>query len=142
MVPITLRVPNVKAMLTTVSVRLLSMISCHRLCGAVLWEIPENWRLESPYLKMSNGYAGNLSGVHLQKTIYTTRIPKQFGNPIHSVCAAEVASHLFLDGAATPPGGELPASHSFHRLPLQSISVFCNTLPTSKMLDIPNMRTV
>jgi hypothetical protein len=30
----------------------------------------------------------------------------------HPVCAAAVASHRFLDGAATPPisGGELPAS--------------------------------
>src|SRR5215471_15348188 len=36
-------------------------------------------------------------------------------NPNHPVCAAAVASLLFLDGAATPPvsGGELPASHSF-----------------------------
>jgi hypothetical protein len=40
---------------------------------------------------------------------------KLFGNPDHPVCAASVASHLFIDGAATPPisGGELPASHSF-----------------------------
>jgi hypothetical protein len=51
------------------------------------------------------------------------RIPKHFGNPNHyscfalsgsrlaPVCADAVASHLFLDGAATPPisGGELPA---------------------------------
>jgi len=39
------------------------------------------------------------------------RILKQFANRNHPVCAAEVASHLFLDGAATPPvsGGELPA---------------------------------
>jgi len=38
-------------------------------------------------------------------------IPKHFGNPDHPVCAAAVASHLFLDGAATPPvsGGEFPA---------------------------------
>jgi hypothetical protein len=30
-------------------------------------------------------------------------------------CAAAVASHLFINGAATPPisKGELPASHSF-----------------------------
>src|SRR5215471_13857410 len=36
------------------------------------------------------------------------RIPKHFGNPDHPVCAAAVASHLFLDGAASPPvsGGE------------------------------------
>jgi hypothetical protein len=40
---------------------------------------------------------------------------KQSGNPNHPVCAAAVASHLFLDGAASPPvsGGELPASRSF-----------------------------
>src|SRR5215467_12231379 len=43
------------------------------------------------------------------------RIPEQFGLPDHPVCAAAVASRLFLDGAATPPilGGELLASHSF-----------------------------
>jgi hypothetical protein len=43
--------------------------------------------------------------------------PKHFGNPDHPVCAAAVASHLFLNGAATPPvsGGELncqPDDHS------------------------------
>jgi len=27
--------------------------SCHRICGAVLWEIHETWRLEMPYLRMS-----------------------------------------------------------------------------------------
>jgi hypothetical protein len=39
------------------------------------------------------------------------RILKQFVNPNHPVWAVSVASHLFLDGAATPPvsGGELPA---------------------------------
>jgi hypothetical protein len=39
------------------------------------------------------------------------RILKQFVNPNQPVCAAAVASHLFVDGAATPPvsGGELPA---------------------------------
>jgi hypothetical protein len=39
------------------------------------------------------------------------RILKRFVNPNHPVCAAAVASHLFLDGAATPAvsGGELPA---------------------------------
>lgn len=28
--------------------------SCHRICGAVLWEVHENWRLETPYLRMSD----------------------------------------------------------------------------------------
>jgi transposase-like protein len=28
--------------------------SCHRICGAVLWEIHEDWRLQSPYLRMSD----------------------------------------------------------------------------------------
>jgi transposase-like protein len=28
--------------------------SCQRICGAVLWEIHEDWRLESPYLRMSD----------------------------------------------------------------------------------------
>jgi hypothetical protein len=39
------------------------------------------------------------------------RIPKHFVDPNHPVCADAVASHLFLDGAASPPvpGGELPA---------------------------------
>jgi len=43
------------------------------------------------------------------------RILKQFVDPDHPVCAVKDASHLFLDGAATPPvsGGELRASHSF-----------------------------
>jgi hypothetical protein len=38
-------------------------------------------------------------------------ILKHFVNSNHPVCAAAVASHLFLDGAATPPvsGGVLPA---------------------------------
>jgi transposase-like protein len=27
--------------------------SCHRICGALLWEIHETWRLEMPYLRMS-----------------------------------------------------------------------------------------
>jgi transposase-like protein len=27
--------------------------SCHRICGALLWEIHETWRLEVPYLRMS-----------------------------------------------------------------------------------------
>jgi hypothetical protein len=41
------------------------------------------------------------------------RILKHFVIPNHPVCAAAVASHLFLDGAATHPvsGGELPAGH-------------------------------
>src|SRR5215510_5414013 len=48
-------------------------------------------------------------------------ILKHSVNPNHPVCAAAVASHLFLDGAATPPvsGGELRASHPF----VASISV-------------------
>jgi len=35
----------------------------------------------------------------------------EIGIPNHPVCAAAEASHLFLDGAASPPvsGGELPA---------------------------------
>jgi hypothetical protein len=54
-------------------------------------------------------------GVVKNGTISKERIPKHFGNPNHPVCAATVASHLFLDGGATPPvsGGELPASRSF-----------------------------
>ena len=40
------------------------------------------------------------------------RILKHHVNPDHPVCAAAVASHLFLDGAATPPvsGGEWETS--------------------------------
>jgi hypothetical protein len=50
-------------------------------------------------------------GVVKNGTSSKERIPKHFGNPNHPVCAAVVASHLFLDGAATPPvsGGELRA---------------------------------
>src|SRR5215831_5914048 len=49
-------------------------------------------------------------GVVENGTSFKERIPKHFGNSDHPVCAAVVASHLFLYGAATPPvsGGELP----------------------------------
>jgi hypothetical protein len=42
------------------------------------------------------------------------RILKHFVIPNHPVCAAAVASHLFIDGAATPPmsGGEWGAHTS------------------------------
>jgi hypothetical protein len=48
------------------------------------------------------------------------RIPKHFGNPDQPVCAAAVASHLFIDGAATPPYfrrgiASLKFIHSFYR---------------------------
>ena len=48
--------------------------------------------------------------------LFKNAILKQFGNPNHPVCAAVVASHLFLDGAATPPvsGGELRAAQFIH----------------------------
>jgi len=50
-------------------------------------------------------------GVVGNGTCSKERIPKHFTNPDHPVCAAAVASHLFFDGAATPPvsEGELPA---------------------------------
>ena len=50
-----------------------------------------------------------------KRTPSKERILIHFVNPDHPVCAAAEASHLFLDGAATPPvsGGELLASHSF-----------------------------
>ena len=53
-------------------------------------------------------------GVVKDGTSSKERILKEFGNPNHPVCAVAVASHLFLDGAATPPmpGGELPTSLS------------------------------
>src|SRR5215469_1270871 len=54
-----------------------------------------------------NGADGVVGNGNLPKE----RIPKHFVNPDHPVCAAAVASPLFLDGAATPPvsaGGELP----------------------------------
>src|SRR5262245_32596110 len=55
-------------------------------------------------------------------------ILKRFGNLNHPVCAALVASHLFLDGAATPPisGGELLASRSF-----------TSSLPFSRSFTLP-----
>jgi hypothetical protein len=54
-------------------------------------------------------------GVVQNGTLSKECILKHFGNPYHPVCAAVMASHLFLDGAATPPvsGGEFPAWHSF-----------------------------
>jgi hypothetical protein len=43
------------------------------------------------------------------------RILKRFVNPDHPVCAAAEASHLFIDGAATPPvSGREIASLTFH----------------------------
>jgi hypothetical protein len=47
-------------------------------------------------------------GVVGNGTLFKKRIPKQFVNPDHPVCAAMVASHLFIDGAAPHPisGGE------------------------------------
>jgi hypothetical protein len=51
-------------------------------------------------------------------TFSQERILKSFVNSDHPVCAAVVASHLFLDGAATPPisGGEWRAQfiHTFY----------------------------
>jgi hypothetical protein len=47
---------------------------------------------------------------------FEERILKHFVNPDHPVCAAAVASHLFLTGAATPPvsGGNCQSDiHSF-----------------------------
>src|SRR5215471_21667066 len=67
-------------------------------------------------------------GVVENGTSSQERILKDLVNPDHPVCAAAVASHLFLDGAATPPvspvsGGELPARHSF-----TPSMTFCNAL--------------
>src|SRR5215475_8186316 len=60
------------------------------------------------------------------------RILKHFVNPNHPVCAAAVASHRFLDGAATllyQEGNCAPDIHSrLHRPRLQSTSTFCSTL--------------
>jgi hypothetical protein len=55
------------------------------------------------------------AGVVGNGTISRGRIAKHVGTPNHPVCAASLASHLFLYGAATPPvsGGELQASPSF-----------------------------
>ena len=56
-------------------------------------------------------------------TSFKERILKRFVNPNHLVSADVVASHLFLDGAATPPmsGGEWRAGNAGgHRPPLQN----------------------
>jgi len=42
-------------------------------------------------------------GVVKYGTLLREPSPKHFGNPDHPVCAAAVASHLLIDGAATPP---------------------------------------
>jgi hypothetical protein len=65
-------------------------------------------RSREAFFKGADGVVGN--GTSCKECIL-----KHFINPDHPVCAAAEASHLFLDGAATPPvsGGELPASHSF-----------------------------
>ena len=72
-------------------------------------------------------------GVVKDGTFSKERIPKHFGNPNHPVCAAAVASHLFLDGAATPPmpGGELPASHSLTPFIDRASSTFAITWTAS-----------
>src|SRR5215472_2742027 len=83
-----------------------------------------NWACHSPHdiggvdatsRRSREASFNGADGVVENGTSSKERIPQHFGNPDHPVCAAAVASHLFLDGAATPPvsGGELPASYSF-----------------------------
>jgi hypothetical protein len=66
-------------------------------------------------------------GVVSNGTNFKERIPKLFRIPDHPVCAAVVASHRFLDGAATPPisGGELAAPGSY------TVSGFIQKLPVT-----------
>ena len=58
------------------------------------------------------------AGVVESGTSFKECILKHLGNPDHFVCAAVVASHLFLNGAATPPvsGGVWRAQfiHTFY----------------------------
>src|SRR5215510_8254755 len=65
-------------------------------------------------------------GVVENGTSFQERILKHFVNPDHPVCAAAVASHLFLDGAATPPvsGGEFPAFDSVEQQPLEPATTY------------------
>src|SRR5215470_2332947 len=81
-------------------------------------------------------------GVVENGTSSKERILKRFVDPDHPVCAAAVASRLFLDSAATPPvsGGELPASHSFIDRNLQArsmtVRVSANLLPACNITAI------
>ena len=60
-------------------------------------------------------------------TISKKRNLKHCVNPDHPVCAVAVASHLFLDGAATPPvsGGELIASLHIYSQPRKPPPTVC-----------------
>src|SRR5215475_9504804 len=69
------------------------------------------------------------------------RIPKHFGNPDHPVCAAAVAAHLFLDGAATPPvsGGECPHERMrqvYWRPPVQLIPCPQKSMNPPRLLPV------
>ena len=64
----------------------------------------------------ADGVVGNGTSPVENGTSPKDRILKQFVNPDHPVCAAAVASHLFLDGAATPlfqEGSAAPNSFTF-----------------------------
>ena len=60
-------------------------------------------------------------GVVKDGTSSKERILKHFGNPNHPVCAAKVASHLFLDRAATPLE-EVAVSDRFHTIGILATS--------------------
>src|SRR5262245_11314087 len=75
---------------------------------------PDIGRVDATSIRCCEASFNGADGVVKNGTSSKERIPKYFGKPNHPVCAAAVASHLFLNGAATPPvsGGELPASRS------------------------------
>src|ERR1051326_3174130 len=76
---------------------------------------PDIGGVDATSIKCREASFDGADGVVKDRTLFKKRTPKHFVNPDHPVCAAAVASHLFIDGAATPPisGGELPASNPF-----------------------------
>src|SRR5215467_1973297 len=90
----------------------------------LLGQAPDTGGVDATSRRSREASFNGADGVVENGTSSKERIPKQFGNPDHPVCAAAVASHLFVDGAAIPPvsGGESPASHSSDRAYGQEIT--------------------
>src|SRR5215467_12339327 len=64
---------------------------------------PDIGRVAATSIRSREASFNGADGVVQSGATFQERILKHFVNPKHPVCAAAVASHLFLDGAATPP---------------------------------------
>src|SRR5215468_10656336 len=82
--------------------------------SAVRHSPPDTGGVDATSRRSREASFNGADGVVENGTSAQERILKDLVNPDHPVCAAAVASQLFLEGAATPPvsGGELPASRS------------------------------